>query len=107
MNLILKWKDHMQIMQIMTKSAFYIHVKMEFSQLPRYKLQCLTNHHQTHSAYVVVVISFPEEYNMIHSIHTTFQQFHKCILLVVAREALWLIELTTVVWSYTRACSFS
>ena len=29
--------------------------------------------------YVVVVILFPEEYNMIHSIHTTFQQFHKCI----------------------------
>ena len=38
---------------------------------------------------------FPEECNMIHSIHTTFQQFHKCIPLVVARETLWLIELTT------------
>ena len=31
---------------------------------------------------------------MIHSIHTTFQQFHKWIHLAVAREAQWLIELT-------------
>ena len=46
---------------------------------------------------VVVAILFPEEYNMIHSIHTTFQQFHKCIPLAAAREALWLIELTTAV----------
>ena len=36
---------------------------------------------------VEVVILFPEEYNIIHSIHTTFQQFHKCIPLAVAREA--------------------
>ena len=33
---------------------------------------------------VVVVILFPEEYNIIHSIHTTFQQLHKCIPLAVA-----------------------
>ena len=46
---------------------------------------------------VVVVFLFPEEYNMIHSIHTTFQQFHKCIPLAVAREAEWLIELTTAI----------
>ena len=46
---------------------------------------------------VVVVILFPEEYNIIHSIHTIFQQFHKCIPLAVAREALWLIELTTAI----------
>ena len=45
--------------------------------------------------FILVVILFPEECNMIHSIHTTFQQFHKCIPLVVARETLWLIELTT------------
>ena len=31
---------------------------------------------------------------MIHSIHTTFQQFHKCIPLAVAREEQWHIELT-------------
>ena len=48
---------------------------------------------------IVVVILFPEEYNMTHSIRTTFQQFHKCIPLAVASEAQWLIELTT---SYSR-----
>ena len=36
--------------------------------------------------YIVVVILFPDEYNMIHSIHTKFQQFHKCIHLVVAEK---------------------
>ena len=36
--------------------------------------------------YVVVVILFPEEYNTIHSIHTTFQQFHKCIPLEYVRS---------------------
>ena len=35
----------------------------------------------------VVVIIFPDEYDMIHSIHTTFQQFHKCIPLEVARKS--------------------
>ena len=42
---------------------------------------------------VAVVILFPEEYNIIHSKHTKFQQFHKCFPLEVAREALRLIEL--------------
>ena len=46
-------------------------------------------------AVLVVVILFPEDYNMIHSICTTFQQFHKCIPRAVAREAQWLNELTT------------
>ena len=56
---------------------------------------------------VVVVILFPEEYNIIHSIHTTFQQFHKCIPLAVAREALWLIELTTVftIYKFWKYCA--
>ena len=37
---------------------------------------------------VVVVISFPEEYNRTHSICTTFiKSFHKCIPLADAREA--------------------
>ena len=54
-------------------------------------------HFDFHLRCVVVVILFPEEYNIIHSIHTTVQQFHKCIPLAVAREALWLIELTTAI----------
>ena len=37
---------------------------------------------------VVVVILFPEEYNITHSICTTFKKsFYKCIPLAVAREA--------------------
>ena len=37
---------------------------------------------------LVVVILFPEEYNITHSICTTFKKsFHKCIPLAVAREA--------------------
>ena len=55
----------------------------------------------TYPPLVVVVILFPEEYNIIHSIHTTVQQFHKCIPLAVAREALWLIELTTSMSTYS------
>ena len=36
----------------------------------------------------LVVILFPEEYNITHSICTTFKKsFHKCIPLAVAREA--------------------
>ena len=34
----------------------------------------------------VVVILFPEEYNVIHSVHTTFHQFHKCIPLAVPEK---------------------
>ena len=37
---------------------------------------------------LIVVILFPEEYNITHSICTTFKKsFHKCIPLAVAREA--------------------
>ena len=47
---------------------------------------------------VVVVILFPEEYNIIHFIHTTVQQFHKCIPLAVANtifksKRIWLFAL--------------
>ena len=55
---------------------------------------------------VVVVILFPKEYNMMHSIRTTFQQFHKCIPLAVAREAQWLIELTTAILTMIQLSSF-
>ena len=43
---------------------------------------------ETWRIYIVVVILFPEEYNITHSICTTFKKsFHKCIPLAVAREA--------------------
>ena len=57
------------------------------------ELICLRDDH--FGERLVVVILFPKEYNMIHSIRTTFQQFHKCIPTAVAREVQWLIELTT------------
>ena len=56
---------------------------------------------------LVVVILFAEEYNMIHSIHTTFQQFHKCIPLAVAREAQLLIELTTLPQTNPNICDLA
>ena len=64
------------------------------------KLLCI------HIYLVVVVLLFPEEYNMIHSIITTFQQFHKCIPLTIAREAQGLIELYTVSWEHNSYCGF-
>ena len=57
-----------------------------------------SNRYAMNVVVVVVVILFPEEDSMIHSIHTTFQQFRKCIPLAVAREAPWLIELTTAMY---------
>ena len=66
-----------------------------WQRINNYVLWPCVNSGQLVASELVVVILFPVEYNMIHSIHTTFQQFHKCIPLAVAREALWLIELTT------------
>ena len=67
------------------QTATYIFKMENFLSLKAYRIRSL------------VVIIFPEEYNMIHSTRTTFQQFHKCIPLSVAREAQWLTELTTAI----------
>ena len=87
------WQSHMESHSIsLTSPAIRIWTHLLSIQT----LDIVTILQQMHCLLVVVIL-FPEEYNMIHSIHTTFQPFHKCIPLAVAREALWLIELTTAI----------